>query len=68
MPETVELIIYESWICAEIDESGMVTIKAEEQLNSSTSPPQSLPKIPSQNALDHPGLSCCGTALQSLCM
>lgn len=51
MPESAQLVIYDAWICASIDLSGLVIIKAEKQLKSRTSPPQPLRTLPSPNAL-----------------
>lgn len=54
MPETAQPVIHEVWLGADTDLGGLVIIKAEEPLNSSIFPPQTLPKIPSRNALRPP--------------
>lgn len=51
MPKIALLVIHEAWICTDIDLTDPVIINVEEQLNASTSPPYTLPNIPSQNDL-----------------
>lgn len=51
VPETVQFVIHEAWICTGIDLCGLETINAEGKLNPRMFSPQPWLKILSRNAL-----------------